>query len=279
MDDSDKADVDSTRAVQNFESTLQFDGIRYTVKLPWLKDDAQLPNNYHHALRRLQQIERSLKNDPRRAVHYERGMQEYLEEDFVEEVTDKTAQYGGAALNQHLDVGPALQNDLVKVLLRFQRFRIGLQADISKISHDVQEAPRIYRFKMLCLGLSCSPFLAMCVIRHPVKKYQHQFPEAVNEVFENMYVNNLLLSVDEEESASEMVAQLRKMIKLSGFLLTKWARNHNEVLADVPFEGVTVESSTSMLKALGITWNAERDEFSYTIPSNVVQIRFTPNAS
>ncbi|KRZ48483.1 hypothetical protein T02_5013 [Trichinella nativa] len=132
---------------------------------------------------------------------------------------------------------------------------------------------------MLCLGLSCSPFLAMCVIRHPVKKYQHQFPEAVNEVFENMYVNNLLLSVDEEESASEMVAQLRKMIKLSGFLLTKWARNHNEVLADVPFEGVTVESSTSMLKALGITWNAERDEFSYTIPSNVVQIRFTPNAS
>ncbi|KAL1244186.1 Triosephosphate isomerase [Trichinella spiralis] len=30
MDDSDKADVDSTRAVQSFESTLQFDGIRYT---------------------------------------------------------------------------------------------------------------------------------------------------------------------------------------------------------------------------------------------------------
>ncbi|KRX34812.1 hypothetical protein T05_220 [Trichinella murrelli] len=119
----------------------------------------------------------------------------------------------------------------------------------------------------------------MCVIRHHVKKYQHQFPEAVNEVFEDMYVDDLLLSVDEEESASEMVAQLRKMIKLSGFLLTKWTSNHNEVLADVPFEGVTVESSTSMLKALGITWNAKRDEFSYTIPSNVVQIRFTPNAS
>ncbi|KRX69759.1 hypothetical protein T06_1864 [Trichinella sp. T6] len=74
MDDSDKADVDSTRAVQNFETTLQFDGIRYPVRLPWLKDDAQLPNNYHQALRRLQQIERSLKNDPRKAAHYERGM-------------------------------------------------------------------------------------------------------------------------------------------------------------------------------------------------------------
>ncbi|KRX46960.1 hypothetical protein T05_15328 [Trichinella murrelli] len=134
MDDSDKADVDSSRPVQNFESTLQFDGIRYTVRLPWLKDDAPLPNNYHQALRRLQQIERSLKNDPRKAAHYER---------------------------------------------------------------------------------------AMYVIRHHVKKYQHQFPEAVNEVLENMYVDDLLYSVDEEESASEMVAKLKKMIKLGGFLLTK----------------------------------------------------------
>ncbi|KRY64891.1 hypothetical protein T4A_10365 [Trichinella pseudospiralis] len=184
MDGSDKADIDSTRAVQNFESTLQFDGIRYTVRLPWLEDDAQLPNNYHQAL-----------------THHERGMREYLEEDFVEEVTDRTgypgriwylphhaviredktttkcrivfdgsAQYGGVTLNRHLDVGPALQNDLVKVLLRFRRFRIGLQADISKMflqiglneqyrdvcrflwrSCDVQEAPRIYRFKRLYL--------------------------------------------------------------------------------------------------------------------------------
>ncbi|KRZ82897.1 hypothetical protein T08_1935 [Trichinella sp. T8] len=138
MDDSDKGDVDSTRAVQNFESTLQFDRIRYT-------------------------IERSLKNDPRKAAHYEKGMREYLE-DFVEEVTDRTgypgriwylphhaviqedkitikcrivfdgsAQYGGVALHQHLDVGPALQNNLLKVLLRFRRFPIVLQADISKM--------------------------------------------------------------------------------------------------------------------------------------------------
>ncbi|KRZ57806.1 hypothetical protein T02_4689 [Trichinella nativa] len=78
-----------------------------------------------------------------------------------------------------------------------------------------------------------------------------------------------MISVDEEESASEMVAQLRKMMKLGGFLLTKWASYPNEVLADVPFEGITEESSNPMLQALGITWNAERDELSYPIKSNV----------
>ncbi|KRY59992.1 hypothetical protein T03_13416 [Trichinella britovi] len=71
----------------------------------------------------------------------------------------------------------------------------------------------------------------MYVIRHHVKKYQHQFPEAVNEVLENMYVDDLLFSVDEEESASEMVAKLKKMMKLGGFLLTKrtiWKRDRRK---------------------------------------------------
>ncbi|KRZ68101.1 hypothetical protein T08_14324 [Trichinella sp. T8] len=96
--------------------------------------------------------------------HIMKEVCENMEEEFLEEVTDRTgypgriwylphhtviredniiikcrivfdgsAQYGGVALNQNLDVGPALQNDLIKVLLRFQRFHIGLQADISKL--------------------------------------------------------------------------------------------------------------------------------------------------
>ncbi|XP_003369026.1 Pao retrotransposon peptidase family protein, partial [Trichinella spiralis] len=136
-------------------------------------------------------------------------------------------------------------------------------------SRDVREAPRIYRFKRLCFGLSSSPFLAVYIIGHHVKKYQHQFPEVSNEVLENMYVDDLLFLVDEEESACEMVAQLRKLMKLGGFLLAKWASNQNAVLAGVPSGSVTEESSNPMLKALGIKWNAERDELSYPIPSNV----------
>ncbi|KRY44476.1 hypothetical protein T03_11760 [Trichinella britovi] len=267
MDDSDKGDVDSTRAVQNFESTLQFDGIRYTVRLPWLKDDAQLPSNYHQALSRLQQIERSLKNDPRKAAHYKKGMREYLEEDFMEEVTDRTgypgriwyllhhaviredkitikcrivfdgsAQYGGVALHQHLDVGPALQNNLLKI----------------EMSPDFYGEAAMFKKHLASIALK-----AMYVIRHHVKKYQHQFPEAVNEVLENMYVDDLLFSVDEEESASEMVAKLKKMMKLGGFLLTKrtiWKRDRRK-------QQPHVESPWNNMKR-------RKDEL-YPTPSNV----------
>ncbi|KRZ49688.1 hypothetical protein T02_9300 [Trichinella nativa] len=268
MDDSDKADVDSTRPVQNFETTLQFDGIRYPVRLPWLKDDAQLPNNYHQALSRLQQIERSLKNDPHKAAHYERELTDrtgypgriwYLphhavirEDNIIIKcriVFDGSAQYGGVALNQNLD-----------------RFHIGLQANISKMFLQIAWMNKIEMSADFCGEAAmfkkhlASIALKGCVLDYRVHhfRYVRHSTSSVNEVLENMYVDDLLFSVDEEESACEMVAQLRKMMKLGGFLLAKWASNQNAVLAGVPSGSVTEESSNPMLKALGITWNAEK---------------------
>ncbi|KRY08747.1 hypothetical protein T12_16252 [Trichinella patagoniensis] len=62
--------------------------------------------------------------------------------------------------------------------------------------HGVQEIPHVNRFKRLCFGLSCSPFLAMCVIRHHARKYQNKFPETVNEILENMLLQNGLVSIN-----------------------------------------------------------------------------------
>ncbi|KRY30752.1 28S ribosomal protein S15, mitochondrial [Trichinella spiralis] len=59
--------------------------------------------------------------------------------------------------------------------------------------HGVQEIPHVNRFKRLCFGLSCSPFLVMCVIRYHARKYQNKFPETVNEILENICVDDLLL--------------------------------------------------------------------------------------
>ncbi|KRX25352.1 hypothetical protein T07_662 [Trichinella nelsoni] len=56
-----------------------------------------------------------------------------------------------------------------------------------------QEIPHVNRFKRLCFGLSCSPFLAMCVIRHHARKYQNEFPETVNKILENICVDDLVL--------------------------------------------------------------------------------------
>ncbi|KRZ81250.1 hypothetical protein T08_8345, partial [Trichinella sp. T8] len=185
-------------------------------------------------------------------------------------VFDGSAQFRNDSLNRQLDPGPPLQKDLVKILLRFRRFRVGLQADISKMflqiglhekDRDVtrflwrelgsQETPRIFRFRRVCFGLTCSPFLAMSVTRHHALNHLQGFPLGANQVLENMYVDDIVFSVDEDEMARETVRQ-----------------NLDAVLADVPSEDI-LGKSTSMSKILGIVWDSANDELTYSVLSEV----------
>ncbi|XP_003369740.1 zinc knuckle protein [Trichinella spiralis] len=271
-----------SKASQLFVKTVHFDGERYEVQLPWSNKESKLPNNYKQALDRLIQTERSLRRNPTKAQLYENGMKEYLENGFVEEVNDVqgrpgrtwylphhtvlredksstkcrivfdgSAQFRNDSLNRQLDPGPPLQKYLVKILLRFRRFRVGLQADISKMflqiglhekDRDVtrflwrelgsQETPRIFRFRRVCFGLTCSPFLAMSVTRHHALNHLQGFPLGAYQVLEDMYVDDIVFSVDEDEVARETVRQLVALMKKGGFHLTKWVSNLGAVLAD-----------------------------------------------
>ncbi|KRZ48027.1 hypothetical protein T02_431 [Trichinella nativa] len=300
--------IDS-KASQLFEKTVHFDGERYEVQLPWSNEESQLPNNYKQALDRLIQTEQSLRRNPTKVQLYNNGMKEYLENEFVEEVNDVQGRPGGTwylphhtvlrsstkyrivfdgsaqfrndSLNRQLDPGPPLQHDLVQILLRFRRFCIGLQADISKMflqvglnekDRDVtrflwrelgsQEAPRIFRFRRVCFGLTCSPFLAMSVTRHYALKHLQGFPLGVNQVLENMYVDDIVFSVDVEEEARETVRQLVALMNKGGYHLTKWVSNLGAVLADVLSEGI-MGKNTMTSKTLGIVWDSENDELAY----------------
>ncbi|KRZ46906.1 hypothetical protein T02_4085, partial [Trichinella nativa] len=48
-------------------------------------------------------------------------------------VFDASAHFRRTSLNRQLEAGPSLQSDLVKILLRFRRHRIGVQADVSRM--------------------------------------------------------------------------------------------------------------------------------------------------
>ncbi|KRZ15249.1 hypothetical protein T11_16503 [Trichinella zimbabwensis] len=305
-----------SKASQLFEKTVRFDGERYEVQLPWSNEESQLPNNYKQALDRLIQTERSLRRNPTKAQLYDNGMKEYLENGFVEEVNDQkgrpgrtwylphhpvlredksstkcrivfdgSAQFRNDSLNRQLDPGPPLQNDLVQILLRFRRFRVGLHADISKMflqiglhekDRDVtrflwrelgsQEAPRIFRFRRVCFGLTCSPFLAMSVTRHHALNHLQGFSLGANQVLENMYVDDIVFSVDENEEAMETVRQLMVLMKKGGFHLTKWVSNMKAVLADLPTEDI-MGKNTMTSKTLGIVWDSANDELAYSVLS------------
>ncbi|KRX13159.1 hypothetical protein T07_2229 [Trichinella nelsoni] len=136
---------------------------------------------------------------------------EYLGEHLIEELTDtetgknwylphhavickdKITQYRDTYVNQHL-----------------HRLRLALKADISKMFFLSASMNKTEIYLLLpkysrntfttsksCSALSRSPCFVTCVNRNHERKYQS--PEAVNEVLKNMYVDDLVFSIHEEE--------------------------------------------------------------------------------
>ncbi|KRY67843.1 hypothetical protein T4A_13413 [Trichinella pseudospiralis] len=93
----------------DFERNLSFDGVR-----------------------RLSLVHRKLKRDPRRWEEYAAVIQSSGEVK-CRVVFDGSARFWDISLNDLPDAGPKLQADLLGIVIRFQRYRIGLQADIQKM--------------------------------------------------------------------------------------------------------------------------------------------------
>ncbi|KRX51532.1 hypothetical protein T06_5551, partial [Trichinella sp. T6] len=227
-DDKGKEDPSASRLMKTFEETLEYDNGRYTVKLPWKPGFPNLPNNYAHALQRLLKTEASLLKEPMKSAMYSKTLREYITDGIIERVenghgdegrtwylphhmvfkTDQTstkcrivfdasAHFRRTSLNRQLEAGPSLQSDLVKILLRFRRHRIGVQADVSRMflqiglhkeDRDVTRflwkepgdpsPPQTFRFRRICFGLTSSPFLAIAVMQHHARLNKSKWPKA-----------------------------------------------------------------------------------------------------
>ncbi|KRX26308.1 hypothetical protein T07_2007 [Trichinella nelsoni] len=163
-DDKGAEDPSVARLMKTFEETLEYSDGRYTVKLPWKPGFPNLSNNYTHALQRLFNTEASLLKDTTKSEMYSKTLKEYMTEGIIKRVENKrgierktwyllhhmvfkndqtstkgqivfdaSAHFGRTSLNRQLDTRPSLQRDLVRILLRFQRHRIGVQAEVSQM--------------------------------------------------------------------------------------------------------------------------------------------------
>ncbi|XP_003372224.1 conserved hypothetical protein [Trichinella spiralis] len=245
-DDKGAKDPFVSRLMKTFEETLEYGDGRYTVKLPWKPGFLNLSNNYTHALQRLFKTEASLLKDTTKSEMYSKTLKEYMTEGIIERVENKrgiegktwylphhmvlkndqtstkgrrvfdvSAHFGRTSLNRQLDTGPSLQRDLVRILLRFRRHRIGVQSDVSRMFLQIglhkedldvtrflwkepgdPSHPQTFRFRRLCFRLTCSPILALAVMQHHARMNKSKWPKAAEEVLKNVYIDDLLFSLD-----------------------------------------------------------------------------------
>ena len=250
----------------------------YETGLPWKGNHTPLPNNKEGSLRRLASLLRKLEKNGT-IEDYNAVIQEQLIEGIVERtpnsvvgrefyiphkgVVRETAEStklrivydasarawdGAPSLNECLNNGPPLQNQLWSVLIRGRFNPIAITGDIKKaflqvrIRPEERDALRFHwykntetkevetlRFTRAPFGLGPSPFLLGGVIESHLDTWSLKQPEIVGEIKKNLYVDDLISGGTTVSKAREMKNAATEIFADAAFELHKWHSNVAEL--------------------------------------------------
>ncbi|VDI05321.1 Hypothetical predicted protein [Mytilus galloprovincialis] len=151
------------------------------------------------------------------------------------------------SLNDCLMKTPPELNDLSKILVRFRLHRYAITTDIEKaflhvgLNKDDRDVTRFlwlsnpsdvtsplmtYRFKVVLFGATCSPFILSATL---LKHLQQTNSNTARMLERDLYVDNILTSIDRESDALNFFEQAREMMSKAGFNLRSWNSNSIKV--------------------------------------------------
>ena len=202
------------------------------------------------------------------------------------------------SLNDCLYTGPSLQNNLWSVLVRERMHPVAITGDLKKaflqvrVKEQDRDALRFHwraddqsnietlRFTRALFGLALSPFLLGSVIEHHLDSWESRKPQAVAELRESLYVDDLLSGGTTVEEAKELKQQAIEIFGDATFTLHKWHSNERDLEEPaVPNDkeetyakqqlGGPKGAESSML---GLAWNKERDEIRVSFPETKADV-------
>lgn len=194
----------------------------------------------------------------------------------------------GVSLNDRLRTGPRLQQDLLRIILRFRSFRIVVCADIEKMFRQVSVNQEDHRYQKILwrkkpedsiqefqlttvtFGTSSAPFLAVKSLQTLAQKEGDTFPKAKMVILEDFYMDDLLTGGDHPEEVISLVQDLQTILNSGKFPLRKWISNDDDVIQSIDKKvravddvwNIPVEQSW---KALGLRWHPGSDQYDYKI--------------
>ena len=304
-------ETESTSITETYQSEcIEFSSGKYIARLPWKKDHPELLPNFFICERRTRSSIKQLFKTPSMLTSYDSIIRDQLQRGFIEKVpvdelhninsvhyiphfgvkkdspaTPLRVVYdcscktkAGISLNDCLETGPPLQNQMLDILLRFRVHRVGLSADIEKAFHQIglQKEDRnfirflwlsditnidsnmdCYRFRVIPFGARCSPFILLSVIKYHLK--QTSTATAVDMDLD-IYVDNLMTGSETTEEAIEFYQEANTTLRKAGLHLQSWGSNSSIIDDRAKSDGVNVESHIT--KTLGLTWDRSCDTLS-----------------
>ncbi|CAB4018436.1 Hypothetical predicted protein, partial [Paramuricea clavata] len=289
----------------------------YQLGLLWKTNRPSLPNNYDTALKRLESVERRLLKDPKLAEGYLKAINAYVEKGFARKLSeeerikhgeqwflphhpvlsphkplprvvfDSAAKHGDICLNDCLQAGPSLHNDLPGILMRFREKPVALTGDM--FCHvrlkpedckyhrylwrglDMSRPPDVYEMNCLVFGDKSSPCEAnYAVIRTP-EDNKEEWPVAAAVVKRDIFVDDLYTSCYDDDEAITLRKDVTNLMAKGGFPMRKWLSSSRKVLETIPEEERAVPNKNVNSgelpsgRALGVKWDAKSDNLGFAL--------------
>ncbi|VDI22616.1 Hypothetical predicted protein [Mytilus galloprovincialis] len=183
------------------------------------------------------------------------------------------------SLNDCLSSTPPQLNKLTDILTRFRYGKYALTTDIEKaflqigLDEEDRDSTRFfwlrdpsnpkseletYRFKVILFGATCSPF----ILNATLLKHLSTVKSATAEILKrDLYVDNVLTSVNTEEAALNFFEESRELMTNAGFNLRTWKSNSNQLSNEATKANVLDKDSET--KILGMRWDAKSDILTF----------------
>ena len=209
-------------------------------------------------------------------------------------VYDGKAKFKGTCVNDIIMSGPDLLNPLLHVLTRFRLGKYALMSDVTKCffqiqlpaaqrdlfrllwfeNNDVERGKLVsYCFRVHPWGIKSSPYIACLAF----KKLVEENPTCASDmtlqnILQNMYMDDLIFSVDSLESAQTITNEAVSLFKSREFKFVKWSANRDtmSVLSSLGPELLSAsireldlcgeELALLSAKTLGCVWDPDSDE-------------------
>ena len=189
--------------------------------------------------------------------------------------------------NDHIRVGPTIQDDLFTHLLRFRTHPYVILADIEKMYRQflVREEDRIFQkllwfngdtiqehaLNTVTFGVSSAPHLVIRSLHQLAIDEEKHFPLAVKIHKNDMYVDNMNTGCNLIAEARKIRKQITGILSSAGMKMRQWSSNDYKIIENIEKRDLDVNSDVNgdnTINTLGVAWRAMRDEFIYKI-SNI----------
>ena len=185
------------------------------------------------------------------------------------------------SLNECLEIGPSLQNQLWNVLVRCRFYLVAIAGDLK------QDALRFHRIKDMAskqvetswftrvlFGLVLSPLLLGTVIKEHLQRYKMVNMELVEKIECSKYVDGLISGGETTKQALEIKITATAIFGEATFKLHKWHSNNRELEVETATSDEESQSYAKQQlgtrkgesKLLGVPWDKEKDEIQVSFP-------------